>query len=206
MTSVRVTVQASDAIAHEGLMSMLGSRPELSVVEREQLTARDVLVVQVDSMTSEAIAELRASAEHPVPIVLIARALHENDVMVVVECRVAAVLYSTGLSSDQLAKMIVSVAAGCAELPPVLLGGLMGAVCRLQQDVLSPRGLDFAGFTSREVAVLRLMAEGQDTGEIAHRLCYSERTVKTIIWFMTTRLKLRNRPHAVARAVRAGVI
>jgi len=54
--------------------------------------------------------------------------------------------------------------------------------------------------------VLRLMADGMDTGEIARNLSYSERTVKNIIYAITTRLSLRNRSHAVAYAMRAGVI
>jgi DNA-binding NarL/FixJ family response regulator len=50
------------------------------------------------------------------------------------------------------------------------------------------------------------MADGLDTGEIAGELCYSERTVKNVIYEMTSRLNLRNRPHAVAYAMQAGVI
>jgi DNA-binding CsgD family transcriptional regulator len=45
-----------------------------------------------------------------------------------------------------------------------------------------------------------------DTLEIAQELSFSERTVKNVIAGMTTRLNLRNRPHAVAYAMRAGVI
>ena len=41
-----------------------------------------------------------------------------------------------------------------------------------------------------------------DTAEIAHRLFYSERTVKNIIHDVTSRLELRNRAHAVAYAMK----
>ncbi len=54
--------------------------------------------------------------------------------------------------------------------------------------------------------MLRLMADGMDTAEIAQKLCYSERTVKNVIYGVTSRLNLRNRPHAVAYAMRAGAI
>jgi DNA-binding CsgD family transcriptional regulator len=77
---------------------------------------------------------------------------------------------------------------------------------RLQREVLAPRGLNSAGLSPREVDVLRLMAEGLDTVEIAVELCYSERTVKNIIYGVTTRLNLRNRSHAVAYAMRAGML
>ncbi len=60
--------------------------------------------------------------------------------------------------------------------------------------------------SEREVAVLLLVAEGFDTREIAERLRYSERTVKTILNDVTNRFNLRNRSHAVAYALREGLI
>ena len=38
------------------------------------------------------------------------------------------------------------------------------------------------------------------------RVAYSERTVKNVLHDLTTRLQLRNRTHAVAYAVREGLI
>jgi DNA-binding NarL/FixJ family response regulator len=60
--------------------------------------------------------------------------------------------------------------------------------------------------SQREVAVLRLMSEGFDTNEIASRMRYADHTVKNIIYSLTHRLGLRNRSHAVAYALRAGII
>ena len=54
--------------------------------------------------------------------------------------------------------------------------------------------------------MLRLVADGLDTSEIASRMCYSERTVKNVLHDLTTRLQLKNRTHAVAYAVREGLI
>jgi len=50
------------------------------------------------------------------------------------------------------------------------------------------------------------LADGLDTSEIAGSLFYSERTVKNIIHDVTSRLELRNRTHAVAYAIREGLI
>ena len=72
--------------------------------------------------------------------------------------------------------------------------------------MLHPRGLTFAGLTEREVGVLRLLAEGLDTAEVGRRLFFSERTVKNVIHDITSRLDLRNRTHAVAYAIRQGLI
>jgi DNA-binding NarL/FixJ family response regulator len=41
---------------------------------------------------------------------------------------------------------------------------------------------------------------------VGHRLYFSERTVKNVIHDVTSRLDLRNRTHAVAYAIRQGLI
>ena len=42
--------------------------------------------------------------------------------------------------------------------------------------------------------------------EIAEKLCYSQRTVKSILHDVTSRVQLKNRSHAVAYAMREGLI
>ena len=54
--------------------------------------------------------------------------------------------------------------------------------------------------------MLRLIAEGYSTSEIATRMAYSERTIKNSIHDLVSRFHLRNRTHAVAFAVRQGLI
>ena len=60
--------------------------------------------------------------------------------------------------------------------------------------------------TRREHAVLSLVAEGIPSREIAQRLAYSERTIKNILHDVLTKLDARSRSHAVAMAVREGMI
>jgi DNA-binding NarL/FixJ family response regulator len=207
MEPVRVAVQTADPIMHAGLTSFLRTRAELVVVDLSELTERDVMVVHIDRMTPQVVADLRGDGTHAnVVKVLLAGELRENNILTAVECRVVAVLPHAHTSGDRLVETIVSVVPGRGLLPPELLGQLLDSVRRLQQEVLLPRGLGSAGMTPREVDVLRLIAKGCDTIEIADTLCYSERTVKKVIYRLTNRLNLRNRPHAVAYAKRAGVI
>ena len=54
--------------------------------------------------------------------------------------------------------------------------------------------------------MLRMVADGHETVEIARALAYSPRTVTSIVHDITHRLRLRNRAHAVAFALREGLI
>ncbi|EME54970.1 helix-turn-helix transcriptional regulator [Amycolatopsis decaplanina] len=206
MEPVQVAVQATDSITKTGLTSFLRTRSEVAVTDIGMVTEQDVLMVQADRMTPQIVADLRQGALAMVPKVLLVGELRENDVLSAVECRVVAVLPRNRTSGDRLVEAILAAGSGRGQLPPDLLGQLLDSVRRLQHDVLSPRGLSAAGLTSREVDVLRLMADGWDTGDIAEKLCYSERTVKNVIYELTSRLNLRNRPHAVAYAMQAGII
>ena len=102
--------------------------------------------------------------------------------------------------------VLKSAAAGDGAVPPDLLGRLLNQVGQLQRQVLGPRGLTFSGLAEREVQVLRLVADGFDTEEIAQKLSYSQRTVKNVLHDVTSRLHLRNRSHAVAYALKHGLI
>ncbi|MGW7369379.1 response regulator transcription factor [Streptomyces sp. NPDC054841] len=58
----------------------------------------------------------------------------------------------------------------------------------------------------RELDVVRMLAEGLSTAEMAARLNYSQRTIKSIIRSMLERQGLRNRSHAVAHALRSKLL
>lgn len=60
--------------------------------------------------------------------------------------------------------------------------------------------------TAREIDVLRYIADGYSNDHIARSLSCSHHTVRNIIHRMMARLQLRNRAHAAAYAVRAGII
>ena len=122
------------------------------------------------------------------------------------EAGASGLLQRSQSTPQSLVNSIQSAAAGEGSLPPDLLGRLLGQVGRLQRHVLAPRGLTFSGLTEREVKVLRLLADGMDTAEVGRQLFLSERTVKNVVHDVMSRLNLRNRTHAVAYALRQGLI
>ncbi|MBP2477544.1 DNA-binding NarL/FixJ family response regulator [Crossiella equi] len=207
MEAVRVAVYAPDPLTAAGLTGVLRTSPEIHVQEGLVNPKVDVRVIATDSLTPELLSVMRrAAANGGVPVVLVVNELSESELLTAVECRVVAVLPRQAATGDRLLHSVRAAATGGGVLPPPMLGELLKHVERLQRELLAPKAMNAAGLSPREVDVLRLMADGWDTAEIATQLCYSERTVKNVISGVTQRLKLKNRPHAVAYAMRAGMI
>jgi DNA-binding NarL/FixJ family response regulator len=204
---VLVALHAPDPLTYAGLTTHLGSRPEITVLGNADRARAQVLIVAAERLTTDVIAMLRLAAiEIGAPVVLVAPEVSEQELLIAVECRVVAVLPRSVVTAERLVHSVLAAASGGGVMPPNLVGELLKHIERLQRDVLNPNGLNASGLTAREVDVLRLMADGFDTNEIADELCYSERTVKNVIHGLNHRLKLRNRSHAVAYALRSGMI
>jgi DNA-binding NarL/FixJ family response regulator len=63
-----------------------------------------------------------------------------------------------------------------------------------------------AALTKRQRETLQLLADGHSTGDVAHRLHLSAETVRTHTKATLQRLDARDRAHAVAIAMRSGLI
>ncbi len=200
-------VYANDPITQVGVVSHLRSRPEVLIVQEQDIALAKVAVIVTDVVDDTALRVLRAVQRGGVPrTVLVATVLDDAALVAAAEAGASGLLRRADATPEGLARVILRVAAGDGEVPPDLLARLLGQVGKLQRQVLAPRGLNFTGLSERERHVLRLVAEGHDTGEIARSLSYSERTVKNVLHDITTRLQLRNRSHAVAYALREGLI
>jgi DNA-binding NarL/FixJ family response regulator len=202
-----VWIYAEDPISQAGVASQLRTRPEVRIMAVGELDQAEVAVVVAETISEDIVRVLRAIQRGSAPkTILIAAVLDESGVVVAAEAGVSALLRRGEVTSDRLVGVIEKVRDGQAEMPPDLLAALLGQVGKLQRQILAPRGLRFSGLTEREIQVLRLIADGLDTGEVARQLAFSERTIKSILHDVTTRLQLRNRSHAVAYAVREGLI
>jgi DNA-binding NarL/FixJ family response regulator len=204
---VSTYVYADDPILQAGVISQLRMRSEIEVAESGDLDGVDVGIAVADALDESTLRILRSLKKAGVAYtILVMGAVDDGAVVSAAEAGVNGLLRRGEATPDALVRAIQRVAAGEGVIPADLLGHLLGQVGRLQRQVLSPRGLTFTGLSDREVQVLRLIADGLDTNEIALQLCYSQRTVKNVLHDVTTRLQLRNRSHAVAYAVREGLI
>ena len=209
MERVTVSVFATDPISQAGVASALRMCPQLHVLSPADLAARgpQVVVAVLDSARDEAMEALRqAQRATAARVVLIVADVTAADLALATECGVIAVLRRSEAGPERLVQVIEAAARGEGSVPADLLGSLLEQVGRVQRNVLSPRGFAFSGLANREVAVLKLIAEGHDTAEIAKALSYSERTIKNVLQSAMIRLQVRNRSHAVAYAVREGLI
>lgn len=206
-TRVRTYVFATDPITAAGISAQLRQSADVLVVDAEELDTAQVALVVVEDIDEDVTRVIRAIQRNGVPrVVVVATHTEDAGLLAAIEAGVCGMLRRAEATPSRLAQAVRAAADGDGTLPPDLLGRLLEQVGRLQRRVLSPRGMMLNGFTEREVSVLKLLADGSDTAEIAKTLCYSERTVKNVIHDVTSRHQLRNRSHAVAYAVRQGVI
>lgn len=207
MECVPVVVHARDPISAAGVASQLRHRPEVQVLRPDATDDARVAIIVVDAMDEDAVRLLRVVQRRGAcRTVLVASTLEDGDLVSAVEVGVVGLVRRSEATPERLVDVVTRAASGEGSVPPDLLGRLLDQVGKLQRQVLTPRGLTFTGLATREVAVLRLVADGLSTGEIAQELSYSERTVKNVLHDITSRLQLRNRSHAVAYAVRQGLI
>ncbi|MET7989754.1 response regulator transcription factor [Amycolatopsis sp. NPDC005232] len=211
MKLVKVAVLASDPITKAGAASLLGTRAELQVLPEDSAAQADVVLVMEEHVTDRVLSRVkelgRESEQLAGPdLVIVADHFRESDLMTAIECGVVAILPRRETGGAELVSAVLAAGDGTASLPPRLQGALLGQVQRMRRDVLEPNGLTLSGLAARECDVLRLVAEGYGTEEIATKLCYSERTVKNVLYGLMTRCGLNNRAHAVAYALRAGAI
>ncbi|WP_158578708.1 helix-turn-helix transcriptional regulator [Spongiactinospora rosea] len=210
--AVRVAVRTDDPLSRAGLKALLrapapGHEAVRVIVLPDTGPERpDVVVVAATGTQVERRDVLsRAAQELGAPIVLIADLLSAEDLLMVVRYQVMGVVPRANVTAELLVRGVAAVADGGGLMPPRLAGGLLGRLHRSQLDSRDPAP-DVSAFSDREIEILRLLADGLDTGEIAERLNYSPRTVKNIMYAINRRHDLRNRAHAVAYAMRVGVI
>jgi DNA-binding NarL/FixJ family response regulator len=204
---VLVCLHAEDPISRAGLEAALRWHPQITLVDRDSTSLPAVAIVAADSLDERTLAVMRNLRAHGGnQIVLVVEALTDADLLAAVEVGVRAIVWRYEATAALLTDTVMKTAAGEASLPSEVLSRLLRQVSRLQHHVLTPLGLKLTGLSEREADVLRLAAEGFDTAEIASKLSYSKRTITNILHDVMNRFQLVNRTHAVAYAIREGLI
>lgn len=134
------------------------------------------------------------------PVLITTESWDRDAALEAVGANAIGVVCKEGLTAESLGVQVRAALHGAGVVPPQLLMSLGSST-----DDAAGAGRR-SGLTKRERAVLRLIADGRLTREVATELSYSERTVKTVLRDATVKLGARSRSQAVACAVREGLI
>ena len=201
----RVWVDARNAIFRRGLVTSLTGDGFSVVGESAGLTPEPdvtrlgILLFDVEDAALQRAVQLTRGTQ--VRLVGLGRSGDLDLLFDAVQAGLAGFLIRADLTPAALASSLRSVANGNGAMPPGLLTKLFDGLARG-----GSRGSTAGQLAGRELDVLRLLADGDDTREIATKLSYSERTVKNIVHDVLVKLNCRSRAHAVALATRQGFI
>ncbi|MEU4030640.1 helix-turn-helix transcriptional regulator [Streptomyces anulatus] len=200
---ITVCVRAADPLSRAGVVAQLGPRPEVRLLSSEE-SSPGVLLLVTDAVDDDVQVQLQRTSE--TRTVLLVTAIDGQQLLSAAECGIGGIVRRADATPEHLVEVITSVARGQAHLPGDLLAQFLSEFTRVQHEVLAPRGLCATRLSPREREVLRRLAEGQDTAQIAESLSFSVRTIKNTLQKVMTRYQLPNRTAAVAFAMREGLI
>ena len=100
---------------------------------------------------------------------------------------------------DELVPPLIALASGFSVAPPPVIAALLETWTRSGQRAVSD-------LTPEEICLLRLVAAGLESTEIADRLHVSERTAKRLVAALLRRIGVSNRLQAAALAGRCGLL
>jgi DNA-binding NarL/FixJ family response regulator len=210
VNAIAVAVLADDPITRADAIARLSMYHQVSVLDVDQERHAEVLLVLTAEVDVNVLSRMerayRQSVNGDLSVVLVAARIPEKQVLRAITSGLVCLLRRHEVGFDRIVQAVIAARDGRAELPGVTQRFLVDQLRTIRHNVLAPLDPTVTRFAAREVDVLRLLSEGLDTGEVAVKLNYSERTVKNILHGVLTRFKLRNRTQAVAFAFRSGAL
>lgn len=230
-TDIRVLIADDQTIVREGLVTLIGLLPGITVIGaatdgedavRQAVELRpDVVLMDLNMPRCngvEATERLRRLRPDAAVVVL---TTYSDDAWVFAALQAGARGFLTkDAGPEEIRRAITDVAAGHAQLDPSVQLRLLDALNRgnpsavAAADGLAPApapaggGADAEppdGLTPREAEVLAHIAAGESNAEIATALYVSEATVKTHINHIFGKTGLRDRAQLVGYAFRTGL-
>lgn len=208
---IRVLVVDDHPVVRQGLRSFLSSRQGIDVVgeaaDGETALTEvgrlrpDVVVMDLVMPGDGGVAAIRRiSAEHPeVRTLVLTSFSSEDDVIPAVAAGAVGYLLKD-VAPTELEAAVRAAYRREGTLSPAVTTRVMAEVSR---SSASAGELD--GLTPREIEVLRLLAGGRSNRALAAELYVSERTVKTHVSNILSKLRLGDRTQAALWAVRHGL-
>lgn len=221
---IPVFVYAADPLSAAGAKAQLMNDPTIELLGPVDIDRARVALLITEAADTSSSKIVRAIQRDGVPnVVLVAARFDVEGVVAAAAAGVTGFLRRADATSSRLSSAIREADQPGCHLPEGLMkkAAALRAHFGIASDVVdvtdgSPlSGADSDGgvttiasprLSVREAEVLRLVAEGYDTADVAEKLAYSESTIKGILAKVMTKIEARNRCHAVAIVMRDGLI
>jgi NarL family two-component system response regulator LiaR len=212
MTSpIRVLIADDHAILRKGIRALLSTEPDIEVVGEagdgaEALEQADALqpdVILMDLVMPrmdgiEATRQVTASQQDVRVLVLTSFAADDKVFPAIKAGALGYILKDTG--PDDLVQAIRQVYRGEPTLEPEIARKVLFELAQPPKQPPTPDPL-----TSREMDVLRLLAQGKSNREIADDLVLAELTIRTHVSNILGKLHVANRTQAALYALKEGL-
>lgn len=204
---IRVLIVEDQRIVREGIVALLEDEEQIEIVGeaangreaiamyaslRPDVVLMDLQMPEIDG--PEATRQIRAADPQARVLVL---TTYATDEFIFTALKAGASGYLLkDTSADQLVAAIKAVQRGETQLSPQIASRLVHGISQGRPEPLS----------SREIEVLRLVADGQNNTMIAEALSITPRTVKAHVQNILAKLGANNRAEAVRLALQQGII
>ncbi|MGH2731346.1 MAG: response regulator [Actinomycetota bacterium] len=215
--SIKVLIVDDEHLVRAGFRAILESQSDIEVVGeashgaegveaarrlRPEVILMDIQMAPVNGI--EATARLGNLLGDPTRVIMLTGFGLDEYVYEAMRAGASGFLLKNARPEDLIHAVRV-VAAGEAQLAPSITRRLIEDFAR--QPKPPDRSLpSLDRLTERELEVLKILARGRSTAEIAEELFVSEATVKTHITHILTKLHLRDRPQAIVLAYESGLV
>lgn len=215
MPKIRILITDDHALIRRGIASLLNDQADMEVVaeagggdealQMMQEAAPDVVLMDISMPGMDGLeAAKRVQTEFPGMRVLILT-MHDREDYLFRAVRVGAAGYILkGADVQELLSAIRAVHKGDVYLSPKITSVLLTDYLRRTET--GEQEASYDGLTEREREVLRMIAQGQTTGEIAEVLHLSRHTVDTHRDHIMQKLNLHRKAELIKYAIRKGIV
>lgn len=210
---ITVLLVDDHALVRKGVRGFLETQPDMLVVA-EAGTGQEAVRLAIEYAPDVVLMDLlmpgmdgvettrQLLARSPRTRVIVLTSYHEDE-HIFPAIRAGALSYLLkDVESAELATAVRKAAAGEAILHPRIAARVVQEVHGGRASTLNP----FHELSEREMEVLRLVAGGMSNGDIANRLSISEKTVKSHVGNILSKLHLADRTQAAVYAWREGIV